>query len=103
MDGFNPDVEAYKIRVTQEYDVYLYFAEGTIFENTEDKVNYIVSEATDLALNEDGLVAKTHEESDTQNGYIAFIATYEPKPKIVYHTEEMPKMIKAAMAQQGLL
>lgn len=92
----------YKVRVTQEYDVYIHYSEGIIVEEPSDIGDIVEEDAIDLAFNEEGLSVRLHEETETSNGYIAFVETFEPKVDLVYSMSDMPKIIEEALKEKKL-
>lgn len=95
--------QTWKIRVKQEYDVYLYFQEGLIAEDDEELYEIVTVEAVNAAFGEDGLTAVLHEQTDSSNGYLAFVETYEPEADILYNYKDIPNIIKQALEEKGLL
>lgn len=93
--------EAFKVIVRQEYEVYLYFQEGIFAEDDEEKAAIIEEEALNAAFGEDGLTAVLHEQSESSNGYLAHVSTFEPDANIVYNMEHMPQVIAQALAEKG--
>lgn len=103
MDGANKfQRNSWKVKVTQEYDVYLYFHEGINLENDEDVYSMLMDEAVNSAFEEDGLAGKNHEDTETHNGYLSYTITYEPTVNVTYHYDDMPQVIKLALKEKGL-
>jgi hypothetical protein len=95
--------QSFKVKVIQEYEVYIYYQQGVIADSKEEIVELVLAEATDLAFNEEGLVAKLHEETNTENGYIAYVRSFDPVSKILYNTTEVPNIIKVELENRGLV
>lgn len=102
MSETNYKPQAWKIRVKQEFDVYLYFQEGVNVENGEELYDIVSEEAMNAAFGEDGLTAVTHEQTESSNGYLAYVITHEPGVDIQYNYQGIPKIIKQALDEKGL-
>lgn len=106
MDGDNGrryPPQAWKIKVTQTFDVYLYFQEGIHAEDDEELYDIVTEEAFNAAFGEDGLTAVLHEETDSSNGYLAYVETFDPDGDVQYNYQGMPTAIAAALEKKGLV
>jgi hypothetical protein len=92
----------YKVRVVQEYDVYIHYSEGIVAEDPSDVGDIIESDAIDLAFNEEGLTVRLHEDTESSNGYIAYVETFEPTVDLVYSMSDLPMIIKEKLAEKNL-
>lgn len=101
MTGGKYPPEAFKVRVTQEFDVYLYFQEGIIADDDNEKYDIIVEEALNAAFGEDGLTAVLHEQTDSSNGYLAHVTTLEPTADVRYNMNTVPAVIAAELSNRG--
>ena len=102
VDGKYPP-KSWKIRVTQSFDVYLYFQEGIIAEDDEELHDILCEEAANAAFGEDGLTAVQHEDTESQNGYLAYVETLEPDSRVLYITDEVPSVIKQELHKLGFV
>lgn len=96
-------VEAFKVKVIQEFEVYLYFQEGIVAEDDEDKYDIIVEEAMNAAFGEDGLTAVLHEQTESSNGYLAYVTTFEPNAEVVYNMDHMPEVMAQSLKEKGFV
>lgn len=103
MDGGKYPAQAWKVRVKQEFDVYLYFQEGILADDDEELHDIISEEAINVAFMEDGLNAVVHEETESSNGYLAFVITDEPTSEVVYNYKAMPEVIRQALKEKGFV
>lgn len=93
----------FKFKVTQEYEVTIYYEKGLIEDNVEEAEESICEDVIDLAFNEEGLVIKTDEESEHSNGYIAFVTTFDPTAEMQYYIHKIPKEIETELKNRKLL
>lgn len=91
---------AYVVTVTQEYKVTVYYQEGLVFDNPDEIYDIVEEDAIDLAFNEDGLHVRRHDDSETQNGFIALVETFDPSVEILYAVQHMPAEIQAELNQR---
>lgn len=104
MDDINKyPPQAFKIKIIQEYEVYIYYQEGILADSTDEIEAITFEEAISLIDNETGLVAKLHDDSESSNGYIAYVNEFDPDIRIVYNTQEMPTVIQQALQHKGLI
>lgn len=87
----------FKVTVTQSWDVYVYYQGGLVVDedNPIDIQNEVVAmvcqDAINLIDNEDpGLVVKFHEDTESSNGFVAWVSDYDPDIDIEYTTAKMP-------------
>jgi hypothetical protein len=98
-----PKPVAYKVQVTQVYDVYIFYGEGVVTDSGDERVfsdevrEIVFDDAIRLAFEEDGLVVRLHEETETSNGYVALVETFDPDTKFEYAIDKMPTRIEAAL------
>lgn len=95
--------QAWKVKVTQTFEVYLYFAEGINAEDDSELYDIVAEEAINAAFGEDGLTAVIDEETEHLNGYLAYVDTFDPDVDVQYNIQGMPTIIAAALEQKGLL
>lgn len=89
----------FKVTVTQSWDVYLYYQDGLVVESDDvndihrEVVAMVYEDAMDLVYEDEGLAVKDHIETDTSNGFIAWVSEYEPDIDIEYSVDKMPSKI----------
>jgi hypothetical protein len=93
---------SFKYKVTQEYEVTVYYENGLIQESADDKQEAVEDDILALAFNEDGLVVRTNEEAYNSNGFIAKVTTFDPTIEMVYHVDKLPQEIDMELTKQGL-
>ena len=95
----------FKVKIIQETEVYIYYQEGLVIEapQGEERLELeriAIEDALDLACGDDGLVIKLHEETETSNGFIAFVQDFDPDVDIEYTIRQMPSIIAAAIEKK---
>lgn len=95
--------QSWKVRVRQEFDVYIYFQEGIHAEDDDELYDIIAEEATNAAFGEDGLTAVLHEETESSNGYLAYVTTHDPEVDVLYNYKDIPQVMKQALKAKGLV
>lgn len=92
----------FKFKVTQTYDVYIYYENGVVSDTDDDAADSVIEDVLDLAFNEDGLVVFTDEEANNSNGFVALINTHDPDVDMIYHIEDVPKEIKKEIQKRKI-
>lgn len=95
--------EAYKVTVTQTYDVYLYFAEGINTEDDEEKFEIILDSAVDSAFQHEGLAAVRHDDTPSYNGYLTHVTTHDPTVNLKYKLDVVPTVMAVALEEKGFI
>lgn len=93
--------KGYKFKVTQEYEVILFYEQGVVGDNQEDQDEQIISDVLELADNHEGLVVSMEDDNEGVNTYIGLVTTFDPIIEEMYNTETMPNKIKTALAEKG--
>lgn len=95
--------ESYKIKVTQEYIIELYYQDGIIADSKEEANKIAINDAINLAFEDDGLHAVTHDESETANGFVGLTNSYDPHVEIVYNINDVSLGIKRELHRKGFV
>lgn len=99
----------FKVTVTKSYDVYIYYGDGIMLDaDSEDSpaeqiTDMVMYDAEDAALNRPNdvdLVVKRFEDTDTGNGFVAFVDEFATDCDIRYHVEQMPHHLKEALERK---
>ncbi len=94
---------AFKYRVVQEYDVFIYYEEGLSAETLEEAKEQIQDDILDLAFNEEGLVVRLEDETEHGNPYVALVSSFDPVVKELYNVNELPSAIKEELIKRKLI
>lgn len=94
---------AFKYRVTQEYDIFIYYETGLSADDYEEAKEQILDDVLDLAFNEEGLVARLEDETEHSNAYVALVTSFEPVVKELYNTQELPIAIKEELHKRKII
>ena len=94
---------ALKYRVTQEYEVVVYYENGLSAGSLEEAEEHVIDDVLNFAFNADGLVLQTDDENENSNAVVALVTTFDPEVEEVYNIREVPNCIKIALMERKLL
>ncbi len=92
----------FKVTVHQSWDVYIYYPEGLVIEAPEGEEvleieRIAIENALDIVFEDDGLVIREYDETETSNGFIAYVEEFDPDVDIEYTIRQIPKQIVKAI------